>query len=209
MIGSSVLIDHGYLYAYAVDVGGDDHSVFLARWSVAAISGLVSGALDDPEWFRGGSFIRASALVDGQPSPLFRDGQTEFSVHYEAARERFVEIQMQGLFVSDPQTQIGLRSAPRAEGPWSTLSPFYRPVESQASGAGDWAAYAAKAHPEQLGADEVLTYVVNDVKHSPPADAIYYPQPLRLNYRPAVARGNAGDRKHDVRTFRSARARRR
>jgi hypothetical protein len=183
LLGSSVMVYRGQLYAYAVSIQGGDHAIFLARWPTETLTGLPPGALGDPEWFTASGFVRESALPEGaEPVALFADGQVEFSVHYEPERHRFVEIQMQGLFVSDAATQIGLRSAAQPEGPWSTLSAFYRPAESSLAEAGDLAAYAAKAHPEQRGADLVLTYVVNDVKHPTPPDSVYYPEPLRLRY---------------------------
>jgi hypothetical protein len=77
---------------------------------------------------------------------------------------------------------VGLRTAQHPEGPWSTLTPLYRPSENSLPDAGDLAAYAAKAHPEQRGADLILSYVVNDVKHPTPPDSVYYPNLLRLQY---------------------------
>jgi hypothetical protein len=152
-----------------------------ARWPEKDLLGLDEHALDDPEWWTTGkSFVRQSAITDGaQLAPLFNDGQVELSVHYDATRQRFIEIQMQGLFVADKATQIGLRTAPQPEGPWSALTPFYRPAEHTLANAADLAAYAAKAHPEQRGADLVLSYVVNDLKRFPPGDSVYYPKLVR------------------------------
>jgi hypothetical protein len=124
--------------------------------------------------------VRQSA--GARPRALFADGQVELSVHYVSSLDRFVEVQMRGLWLSDPRTAIGLRWAVRPEGPWSPLAAVYRPVESTLPNAADLIAYAAKAHPEQRGADVVLTYVVNDPRHATPADAIYYPEPLRLSF---------------------------
>jgi hypothetical protein len=193
LVGSSVIAHGGYVYAYAVNNQGQDHAIFLARWALERLHGLPEGALRDPEWFTAAGFVPESALFEGaEPAALFRDGQVEFSVHYERERKRFVQIQMQGLFISEASTRIGMRTATRPEGPWSPLAAFYRPGESALTNAGDLAAYAAKAHPEQRGADLVLTYVVNDVKHPTPPDAVYYPEPLRLRYRPAAVSGDAG-----------------
>lgn len=186
LVGSSVLIHGGQLYAYAVDETGQDHAIYLARWSLTQLAGLKDGALADPEWWTGQGFARASTWPAGTtPKPLFGDGQVELSVHYEAERERFVEIQMSGLFASDPKTQLSLRSAPHPEGPWSAPTPFYRPGEGSFDNAKDLIAYAAKAHPEQRGEGLVVTYVVNDIKRFPPADRVYYPQALQLSYQPA------------------------
>ena len=180
LVGSSVLMHDGFVYAYAVDNQDTDHAIYLARWPEPELLGLNSQALDDPEWWTRTGFIRQSALpADPGPLPLFRDGQVELSVHYDASRKRFIEIQMQGLFVAEQSTQIGLRTAPRPEGPWSALTPFFRPGEHALPNAPDLAAYAAKAHPEQRGADWVISYVVNDLKRFPPADNVYYPKLLR------------------------------
>jgi hypothetical protein len=192
LVGSSVVAHGAYLYAYAVNNQGQDHAIFLARWPLERLSGLPDGALRDPEWYTAAGFVPESALAEAAgPAALFSDGQVEFSVHYERERKRFVQIQMQGLFISEASTQIGMRTAARPEGPWSPLAGFYRPGESALTNAGDLAAYAAKAHPEQRGADLVLTYVVNDVKHPTPPDEVYYPEPLRLRYVPAAVSGDA------------------
>jgi hypothetical protein len=184
LVGISVLLHESYLYAYAVNNQSDsDHTVYLARWPVTQLTGLSEHSLDDPQWWTQEGFVAESKLTDATGlKPLFADGQVELSVHYDATRERFVEIQMQGLFVSDPKTQLGMRSAQRPEGPWSELDAFLRPTESALGNAADLAAYAAKAHPEQRGADLVLTYVVNDLKRFPPGDRLYYPQVVRASY---------------------------
>jgi hypothetical protein len=182
LVGSSVLVHDAFVYAYAVNNQGTDHAIYLARWSESELLGLNTHALDDPEWWTKSGFTRQSALNDGeQLEPLFRDGQVELSVHYDATRQRFIEIQMQGLFVAEETTQIGLRSAPHPEGPWSALTPFFRPSEHALPNASDLAAYAAKAHPEQRGANWVLSYVVNDLKRFPPGDSVYYPKLLRVH----------------------------
>jgi hypothetical protein len=188
LVGSSVLIDETHLYAYAVENQSQDHSIFLARWPLAALSGLDIGALDNPEWFTDQGFIaQADLQPTAAPTALFRDGQVEFSVHRDRARGRYVEIQMQGLFVASADTRLAMRSADRPEGPWSAMLPLDRPAEAAAPNAANLAAYAAKAHPEQRGADLILTYVVNDLKQFPPADNVYYPQTLRGSYGAAAS----------------------
>jgi hypothetical protein len=187
LLGSSVLIHGDYLYAYGVENAGT-HAVCLARWPLSRLAQLKSGALDEPEWWLDHQFVAQSQLPNGAaPGVLFQDGQVELSVHYEPERQRFVATQMQGLFVSDARTQLGIRTAAQPEGPWSALLPFFRPPESSLPNAADLIAYAGKVHPEQRGADLVITYMVNDLKRFPPQDALYYPQVLRLQYRPGGA----------------------
>jgi len=194
LLGSSVLIHGEHLYAYGVENKGQGHAVYLARWPLSRLARLPERALEDPEWWVERAFVAQSALPEGtQPSALFQEGQVELSVHYEPERRRFVQLQVQGLFLSEAGTQLGMRTAPRPEGPWSALQPFFRPPESALPNAADLIAYAAKVHPEQRGADLVLTYVVNDLKRFPPRDAVYYPQVLRLSYRALSADAGVTD----------------
>jgi hypothetical protein len=189
LVGSSVLLHDGQLYAYAVENSGSNHDIFLARWPLTRLQGLQPGALDDPEWWTGDRFVAQSALPQGAtPVAVFKDGQVELSVHFDAAHQRFLEVQMAGLFASDPNTQIVWRDAQHPEGPWSAPTAFYRPSESERGDAANLAAYAAKAHPEQRGAELVLSYLVNDVKQFPPVDALYYPQLLRGDYGSAKSK---------------------
>jgi len=182
VLGSWALSDSEFLYVYGVDDTTPDHAIYLARWPLSALAGLHAGALDDPALWTGAArgFVRESELTDSvQPEALIHSGQVEFSVHYEPERQRYVQIQMLGMFVFDPQTQISMRTAPRPEGPWSTPVRIFTPAEHSHPRSRDLIAYAAKAHPEQLGSAMVLTYVANDLKQFPPNDGLYYPQTLR------------------------------
>ena len=182
LVGSSVLVHGEHVYAYAVNNQERDHSIYLVRWPLSRLAGLRAHALDDPEWWTQTGFVKQSAIRDdSELKALWSDGQVELSVHFDATTQRFIEIQMQGLFVGDANTQIGMRTAEHPEGPWSALTPFFRPSEAALPNAADLAAYAAKAHPEQRGADLVLSYVVNDLKRFPPGDRVYYPQIVRLH----------------------------
>jgi hypothetical protein len=196
LVGSSVLLHGAHLYAYAVDETSVDHAIYLVRWPLAQLVGLASGALDDPAWWTGHDFVRESALSASTPAvAVFGAGQVELSVHYEADHQRFVEVQMTGLFASDPHTQLSLRTAQEPWGPWSAPVGFFRPVEAELENAADLIAYAGKAHPEQRGpgGHGVLTYVVNDLKHFPPADRVYYPQLVQMYYAPSPAPAVPGE----------------
>ncbi len=190
VLGSSVLVHDNYLYAYAVDADPKRHAIYVARFPLAALHALRSGALDEPQWWCGSAgFVRASAAT--RPVALFDDGQIELSVSYVQRIHRFVEIQTRGGLLGDPNTAIVARFAVRPEGPWSPVVAFHRPREAARSDAASLLSYAAKAHPEQRGADLIVTYVVNDLRPHTPADALYYPQLLRVQVgdelRPASA----------------------
>ena len=180
LIGCSVLIYGDFLYAYAVENQAQDHAVFLVRWPLAKLLGVAQGALDNPAWYTSQGFeSEAELLQHGTPAALFTDGQVEFSVHFDARSGRFVQVQITGLFLNDPHTQLSVRTAPQPEGPWSDAQPFYRPAESTLANAADLAVYAGKVHPEQEP-ENIITYVVNDVTKATPGDALYYPQVLRV-----------------------------
>jgi hypothetical protein len=184
LVGSSVLRWGEYLYAYAVQNDPQDHSMYLARWPLSSLVGLRAGSLAAPEWWCGaGGFLVAARCPE--PAALFTDGQVELSVHYDRALQRFVEVQMNGVFLGDAKTALGVRTAMRPEGPWSAWTPFFRPPEASRPDAQNLAAYAAKAHPQLAGSELLVTYVVNDLKNSTPADTLYYPRAVRLRLSPA------------------------
>jgi hypothetical protein len=174
IIGSSALVWEGYLYAYASYGDSRRHAIALARWPLDKLAALPEHALDDPEWFADGRFQRQSTGVI--PQVLFEDGQIELSVHFDAKRKQFIEVQTQGMHLADPTTQIVYRTAPQPEGPWSAATALMGPSEVERADAKDLITYAAKAHPEQDADGLVITYVVNDPTTHTPDDALYYPR---------------------------------
>jgi hypothetical protein len=101
----------------------------------------------------------------------------EFSVQWDAQRDKFLEVQSVGFGASE----IAIRWAGQIEGSWSGLKKVYRPPES---GRPDAFVYAAKAHPELRGADFVITYVANsrDFGILTRDPSIYYPRFVRLAF---------------------------
>jgi hypothetical protein len=180
LVGSSVMLRDDYLYAYAVKNADDDHTIYLTRISLAELRSRANEALGDPEWFSSRGYVRQSS--GAVPQPVIADGQIEFSVHFESRLKQFVEVQTRGLFVSDPNTAIVMRTSLSPEGPWSEPMSIWKPIAPPNADATKLLAYAAKAHPEQRGADLVLTYVENDVAHPTPIDAVYYPEVLRMAF---------------------------
>lgn len=180
LLGGSVFVRDDYLYAYAAKNDDADHTIFLARFPLTSLRGLADGALADPEWYTASGYQRQSA--GATPSPILPEGQIEFSVHYEAKLERFMQIQTRALFASDPKTAVVYRTAPSPEGPWSEMIELYKPPPPAGADLTKIITYAAKAHPELRGGDLVLTYVQNDVAHLPPIDAVYYPEVVRLTF---------------------------
>ena len=166
VMGVAVLRFEGHVYAYAVHEPGS-HDVYVARWPEAE---LMTGP---PAWYSGGAWIAHDAL-DGMPSPIIEDAQTELSVH-RLDDGRFVEVQSLGF----GDTTIGIRTAPRPEGPWSDAASVFRPPESR----GDRPfVYAGKAHGELEGAPLIVTYADNawDFGDLVRDEELYFPHFLRL-----------------------------
>lgn len=182
LLGAALLVHDGALYAYAVRNDDRAHAVHLARFALSELAALPAGALADPEWHCGASgFARQS--TGATPAALFEDGQTELSVHFDARSGRFVELQMRGLWLSEPTTALAQRTAPRPEGPWSPLAALYRPPEAQRPDVAQLVAYAGKAHPEQraAGGALVVSYVAHHLGAPVPPDAVYWPRLVRVH----------------------------
>jgi hypothetical protein len=180
LLGASVMQHGDYLYVYAAKNADDDHTVYLARFALTALRGLSADALSDPEWYTAQGYRRQSA--GAVPAPVLAGGQIELSVHFQPQLQQFIEVQTRGLFTSDPQTGIVLRTSSTPEGPWSEPRTIFRPSAPDRTDPTKLLTYAAKAHPEQRGADLVLTYMQNDVSSPTPNDAVYYPEVLRVQF---------------------------
>jgi hypothetical protein len=173
-IGSATVMQQdGHIYAFSVDPL-NDHPVFLVRWP---IDEFTQGILKNPAWWTGkkGGWVRQSQLKS-RPPPIFLGGQMEFSVHFDAQKKLFLQVQTKSFWDSD----LTLRWSKNLTGPWSETISIYTPAES---GIPEFAIYAGKAHPELAGADLIATYVVNtfDYDRLFEHDQIYYPVFLKIN----------------------------
>jgi hypothetical protein len=76
------------------------------------------------------------------------------------------------------RANLGYRLADSATGRWTPIEQFYRPEEFQIPGI---LIYAAKAHPQLMGSDFVLTYATNIVGYGRlvARDDLYYPRFLK------------------------------
>ena len=168
--GGLLLVD-GYLYAYSSD-GSKPHDVYLARWPIKEVA---RGDLKNPQWWVGHpkEWCRQDKLRD-KLEKVFTNGQTEFTVNCEPRLGGFVQIQTTGFGSAD----IAFRTARHLVGPWSPLKRLYRPREY---GTKDIFIYAGKAHPEQSGADMIITYVVSHLDSDWVLNdrSLYYPRFLK------------------------------
>ncbi len=128
------------------------------------------------------------------PTVLSTKGEQEFSVNWSATLRRFVAIQVSGgsvfgkwLGVPEAAVTVSVRTAANVAGPWSTEQVAYTiPRPDPLDGYPSYSpfAYTARAHPEQNGADWVVTYNVNDNGRFPPDRSSYYPMVLKLSLTP-------------------------
>lgn len=182
VVGTSVTVDNGFVVALAVREPGD-HAGFLVRYRTADLS---AGTLDAGEWWCGSErgWAAGAAMARLAPARVFDDAAPECSIHHDPRSRLWIHTLSLGFGATD----IGLRTAPRIEGPWSPPRTVHRPEESGRAGL---LVYAAKAHPElDAGTDEhgspflAVTYAVNtldDFGRLVEDEAIYYPRFVRVS----------------------------
>lgn len=166
VLGTAVLVDEGYLYAYAYRSG----DALVARWPLADAE---ARDLLCPEWWAGTHGWSEDSLLS---VPVMTDVVTEFTVHRQPDG-RYVHTQ-----VSDPLApSVDIRTASHAEGPWSAPRAAFTPREADRPGV---IAYAGKAHPELLAeTDElVVTYAsIALTRQATLADeSLYWPRFARI-----------------------------
>jgi hypothetical protein len=166
MVGVSVIVLGDHVLAYGVREPGD-HAVLLLRWSRAA---FVAGELHDPQVWSG----PARGWSRGPPVAVADRGQTEFSVVPDRDGG-FLMVQTLGFGAA----ALVVRQAPAPTGPFGDPRELFVPPEGSRRGA---LVYAARAHPEQPGADLVLTYATNSLDPQTLMQdmALYFPRFLRL-----------------------------
>ena len=172
IVGSagSMVLD-GYLYAFGTQRA--DHGAYLVRWQVADAA---RGDLMNPQWWTGKAGWVDQGLLTHRPAPVFTDAQMEFTVHYEKAAGRFLEIQTEGF----PDGCVVYRRAMSLTGPWSEKKNLYCPRGTEDEPV---FFYAGKAHPCLKGADLVCTYAVNspDEHRVLKNHDLYYPVFVRVS----------------------------
>lgn len=173
--GGGVLAEGNYVYAYCPREPGPQHTVYLLRWLRADVE---AGNLTHGEWWQTPAGWIPDGALTGSPTPIFRDAQTEFSVHHDRRSGLYLAFQSLGF----GPAVLGMRTASALTGPWHLRDTVYVPPESARS---DILIYAGKAHPELQGADLILTYATNLPFTRQRADTtVYYPRFVRLRRVP-------------------------
>lgn len=169
---ASVLRHDDFVYAFGTPDAVKSHPVFAARWTPEQ---LARGDLLAPAWWGGDDVGWFTDLDAHARVPLFDHGQSELTIHYDAAAARFLAVQSVGFGPAD----IALREAAEIIGPWSPPRIVFRPPEHAKR---DIMIYAAKAQPALQGDGLVVTYVTNSFRfenHLNDPD-LYYPRFVRL-----------------------------
>jgi hypothetical protein len=151
-----VFVRDSFVYAFGSQNPVRSQPVFMVRWSTADVE---QGNLGSPEWWAGkGDWVADSSRTPRWP--LFQDGSTVMSLHFDPGTRRYVAIHAQGPAGHD----FVARAAPRPEGPWSDGRPLYRPTESYTTGR---LVHGARAQPRLGGTQLVVTY---NTSSAPDAD---------------------------------------
>jgi len=178
IVGSGGVLRRGdHVFAFSAREPGSPHDVYLVRWPVGEVR---EGRLDGMEWWVGGEDGWTPDRADSGEAarPVFTDGQTEFTVHYDEASDSYVEFQSAGF---GPAVVVR-REAPKLTGPWSAPDTVFAPPQSLFPRI---MIYQGKAHPYLEGGDLVLTYCTNSFEfgdHQTQA-WLYYPRFVRLSGR--------------------------
>jgi hypothetical protein len=171
-LGAAVVRDGPYVYAFS-DKEPGDHSVYLARFDVAALD---SGDASSPLFYVGGTWVPTPASAPDvifPSSSAFDNPPTEFSVQ-KRANGSWLAVHSVGFGATD----IVVRSAPLPTGPWSRGCVAFTPPESGQPGL---LVYAAKAHPELAGGSLVITYATNGGLSQVVNDlSLYFPRFVRV-----------------------------
>ncbi len=174
IIGSgSVLSRDGRVYAFGAREPGPGHEVYLVRWHQTDLQG---GRLGTIEWWAGDDRgWRSGPEGQAAAQPVLRDGQTEFTVHHDGDRGRFVEFQTVGFGAA----VIVRREARELTGPWSAPDTVFIPPQSRFPRV---MVYQGKAHPHLDGADLVATYCTNSFDFGDHLSEpwLYFPRFVRL-----------------------------
>lgn len=166
---AAVLKDNHYIYAFGA-VEPDSHEVYLLRWRTEDV---YAGKLKNPQWWFTGKWGQRK-FREKIPESLFT-GATEYSVHYDSALRKYVQVQSIGF----GKAAIALRMADSIQGKWSDPRILYTPDYSENS---QPLMYAARAHPELRGNGLYITYNLNslDWRELIANRKIYYPRFIKV-----------------------------
>jgi hypothetical protein len=148
---------YAYVYAVANPTLPGQHQVILGRIPLDHL-GSPTASL---EYLANGG-VWKSGLNQSGAEILMGNAAPEFSVRYHLEISQWVLVETDPGF---PPTQIGVLTASRPEGPWSSFRPLYEIPEMRAANARRIFCYEAREHPELSRSSELLsvTYVCSSL----------------------------------------------
>ncbi len=173
IVGSGgVVTKDGFVYAFSSQEPNARHDVYLVRWPESDVR---DGRLERMEWWAGDAGWLAHGDREHAPTPVFRNGQTEFTIHYDEATHVFVEIQTMGF----GKAAVVRRTATKLTGPWSMPDTIFTPAQQAFP---QILIYQGKAHPHLVGARLVVTYCTNSMDFADHLSEpwLYYPRFARI-----------------------------
>lgn len=161
-----------WVYALGSQDPVKSHPLFAARWPAEHVR---RGTLLETEWWAGKRLGWVAESSDSPRWPLFENGQSELTIHFDQSTQRFLSVHHKGFGRAD----VVMRASPSLTGPWSAPRMLYRPPEFYQS---NIMIYAAKAHPQLSGSDLVVTYATNTFEFGEHLtnSKMYYPHFVRL-----------------------------
>ena len=161
----ALFLEDRWLYAFAPIEPGN-HDIYLARWR---LEDAERGDLRFPQWW-GGNWSEDWTAAEA----VALEVQTEFTVH-RASDGLLWLVAVDGF----GGTNVTVRTADQPRGPWSSRRLLLRPEVSDRE---EILVYSAKAHPEQVGGEVVLTYCTNHLDFRVMADdmRLYFPRFARV-----------------------------
>lgn len=167
---SGLLQDDEFVYAFGVKEPAT-HETYLLRFKKVDLAG---GKLDKLEWWVNNGW-KAGVYEEPVADTLFTS-QTEFSVHFEEALGKYVQIQTFGF----GKASIGYRLADQLYGPWSDPVIIWTPQLKHEKEF----VYSANAHPELRSGGLIVTYNINnfDFGRLLKDEEIYYPEIIEITF---------------------------
>jgi hypothetical protein len=154
-VGNAVVIDGDFIVSLTSG-NGSTHTGWLVRWLTVDAR---RGDFSHPQWWNGDAGWVAQGSLAQAPLAVLANAAPECSVHFDAARNRWVQIFSSGFGA----TTIAARTASALTGPWSDPTDLFTPPESMGPHP---FVYAGKAHPELtpgLPGALVVTYATNSL----------------------------------------------
>ena len=161
-----------YVYAFGSEDPVKSHPLYLVRWPSVDVR---RGKLLSPEWWAGDRMGWVADISSVRRWPVLENGQSELTIHFDQASNRFLELQAVGFGAAD----VAMRAAPSFTGPWTAPQVIYRPPEYNRPNV---MIYSAKGHPQLTGTDMLVTYSTNSFQFAEHLtdSQIYYPRFVRL-----------------------------